>query len=133
MGRKAFDTKEFLLVESTKKMKNLRHNFENQIPEVKKAMLEDPKCYIRQTIENSWFDTLKWAIEEFEQLSKLRSVNWGMSYDVKELYLYELAPLPGGKYRQRLKKYHCSERLNSDVEEEINTSTEKRETQTSKT
>lgn len=131
MGRKPLDTKEFLLVESTKKMKNLRHNFENQIPEVKKAMLQDPKCYIRQTIENSWFDTLKWAIDEFEQLSKLRSVNWGMSYDVKELYLYELIKLPGGKYRQKLRQYHCSERLESNVTEETNTSTEEREAKTS--
>lgn len=35
MGRKPLDTKEFLLVESTKKMKNLRHGFENQKPEIK--------------------------------------------------------------------------------------------------
>lgn len=125
MGRKKLDTKEFLLVESTKKMKNLRHAFENQIPEVKKAMLTDPKCFIRQTIENSWFDSLKWSLEEFEQLSKLRSVNWGMFYDVKELYLYELIKLPGGKYRQHLIKYNCSERLNSNVEE-TNTSAEER-------
>lgn len=125
MRRKKLDSKEFLLVESTKKMKNLRHGFENQIPEVKKAMLEDPKCYVRQMIENSWFDTLKWAIEEFEQLSKLRSTNWGMTYDVRELYLYELIKVPGGKYRKHLKNYHCSERLSSDVEE-TNTSTKER-------
>jgi hypothetical protein len=130
MGRKPLDTKEFLLVECTKKMKNLRHGFENQKPEVKKAMLTDPKCVFRETNENYIFDTLKWALDEFEQLSKIRSVNWGITFDVKELFLYEVFSCPKGTFKRNLIKYHCSERLNSNVEEEANTSTEEREAKT---
>lgn len=124
--------KEYLLNERVKKVKNLRHTFEEAAPEVKAAMIKNRKYVINEFQEYSWFNTYKWAIEEFEQISKYRSVNWGMYISVREVELYEVTFYPGGRTKEQLIKYHCSERLNSN-EEETDTSTEKRETPSSKT
>lgn len=130
--RKATDAKEFMLIERTKKVKNLRHSFEQAAPEVKDAMLKDPKFIVSEYLEYSHFNTYKWAKEEFEQLKKYRSVNWGMFVSVHEVELHERISVPGGKTRYKLLEHYCSERLNSD-EEEADTSTEEREAQTSAT
>ena len=131
--KKETDLKTYLLVERTKKVKNLRHNFEQAAPEVKAAMLKDPKYIINEFAENSCFNIYKWAKEEFEQLKKYRSVNWGMYISVRELELYEITLLPDNRTKRKIIAYHCSERLNSDEEEETDTSTEKREAPSSAT
>lgn len=130
--RKVTDAKEFMLIERTKKVKNFRHSFEEAAPEVKDAMLKDPKFIVSEYSEYSHFNTFKWAKEEFEQLKKYRSVNWGMFVSVREIELYERTSVPGGKARYKLLEYHCSERLNSD-EKETDTSTEEREAPSSAT
>ena len=131
--RKATDAKEFMLIERTKKVKNLRHSFEQAAPEVKDAMLKDQKFIVSEYSEYSHFNTYKWAKEEFEQLKKYRSVNWGMFVSVREVELYERISVPGGKTRYKLLEYHCSERLNSDEEEETDKRTEEREAPSSAT
>lgn len=75
----------------------------------KKVWLEDPRKVISNHVENQILLNRAWAKDEFEKLSRLRSVEWTSSHQVYEVYFYKIRVAGGRITKKDLIKYHCSD------------------------
>lgn len=105
------------------KVKNFRHCFSNLSPDNKRRVLvrfddKPSPLVITQLREFEYATEKKLAEEEYEFWSKYRTVDWGTSLEIYEVFIREVLTMANGNTRVSLTRYHCSEVLENGEEAE---------------
>lgn len=105
----------FLIVSETKHIRNPNRFNRLSIFE-KKQWLKDERKVISNHIENQIILNRAWAKDEFEKLSRLKSVDWASYHQVYEISFYKMRVAGGKITKKDLIKYHCSDIPEQDPE-----------------